>query len=327
MSWELGKHRNTMRLYNMEVFDRIKEVFVMLLVMDACAAATCPCNLHTGCKWPAAIRTDEAYCYNRSRVEKVDGTCEILSEPCTKLPIRFSDGMLVTYTLPMPDGHYPRSSYTYPDNIGCIWQFPTISDPCKFYEISINSLDFDVPDCYDNNNMYCECSDHILVECDTGEYCHNSLPLGMHNSEVTHYCSESLTIKFRTDGSGGATGYRIKVSKLNDCTKAMSKNEPFDVFAVPSIAHCPPLTLKYIKDAYAKTLAYVSGDPGHGETKTPIQQCYCSGTCTANTEEERTAFISEFFRNNFFEIGYLNSPDSQLRKMARQAKILKESKL
>jgi hypothetical protein len=227
----------------------------------------------------------------------------------------------------MPDGHYPRSSYTYPDNIGCIWQFPTISDPCKFYEISINSLDFDVPDCYDNNNMYCECSDHILVECDTGEYCHNSLPLGMHNSEVTHYCSESLTIKFRTDGSGGATGYRIKVSKLNDCTKAMSKNEPFDVFAVPSIAHCPPLTLKYIKDAYAKTLAYVSGDPGHGETKTPIQQCYCSGTCTANTEEERTAFISEFFRNNFFEIGYLNSPDSQLRKMARQAKILKESKL
>ena len=90
---------------------------------------------------------------------------------------------------------------------------------------------------------------------------------------VNHYCSESLAIKFRTDGSGGATGYRIKVSKLNDCTKAMSKNEPFDVFAVPSIAHCPPLTLKYIKDAYAKTLAYVSGDPGHGETKTPIQQC------------------------------------------------------
>jgi hypothetical protein len=93
MSWELGKHRNTMRLYNMEVFDRIKEVFVMLLVMDACAAATCPCNLHTGCKWPAAIRTDEAYCYNRSRVEKVDGTCEILSNPRTILPLQFSKGI------------------------------------------------------------------------------------------------------------------------------------------------------------------------------------------------------------------------------------------
>jgi hypothetical protein len=239
------------------------------------------------------------------------GSCDFSSSLLHHLSF---DGDVVV--LPVPgNAHYSDSAH-YPNNYACMWQFPQLSNPCKQYEVRIVNVNIRASE----NQLYCDCSDHIMVEYSTNQkHCINS------DIRMTLYSATNITIKFRTDSSTTGSGYTIIINREpSGCAQDMDEDNTmsFDIVKIPRILSCPLFTFVKVKEELYKAKMNVKVQGNETEKLAPpLQQCYCFGTCTVETDDDRNKYIGQFFQDSSSTaaIGYLNSPDPVLRKVARFA--------
>jgi hypothetical protein len=241
------------------------------------------------------------------------GSCDFSSSLLHHLSF---DGDVVV--LPVPgNAHYSNSAH-YLNNYACMWRFPQLSSPCKRYEVRIVNVNILASE----NQLSCDCSDHIMVEYSTNQKrCINSSNV----PEKTIYSATNITIKFRTDSSTTGSGYTIIINREpSGCAQDMDEDNTmsFDIVKIPRILSCPLFTFVKVKEELYKAKMNVKVQGNETEKLAPpLQQCYCFGTCTVETDDDRNKYIGQFFQDSSSTaaIGYLNSPDPVLRKVARFA--------